>query len=140
MIGWVGWHLQIHDPVFHCIGISKLQETQIFKRGRETVPGPRNQSWSPLPQKANILKATQLNSDLFSAAALWSTQNAFGPPYHSNQFLGLGYCGCVEQFSLTNPTIDNWRSILRHQVQRGQSQTMKIPFLLSEGLKLAAET
>ena len=104
------------------------------------MPGPRNQSWSPLPQKANIQKATQLNSDLFSAAALWSTQNAFGPPYHSNQFLGLGYCGCVEQFSLTNPTIDNWRSILRHQVQRGQSQTMKIPFLLSEGLKLAAET
>ena len=29
---WVGWHLQIHDLVFQCIGISKLQETQMFKR------------------------------------------------------------------------------------------------------------
>ena len=56
MDDWVGWHLQIHDPVFQCIGISKLQETQMFKRGWETVPSPKNQPWPPYRRRETSKK------------------------------------------------------------------------------------
>ena len=141
MDDWVGWHLQIHDPVFHCIALGYLSYKRLkcskgagrlcpvlkINLGPPTAEGkhPKRHAIEFLPFFGPC--------SLVHLKCLWS-------PYHDNRFLGLGDCGGVEQFSPSNPTIGNWMSILRHQVQRGQNQAMMIPFLLSEGLKLAAGT